>query len=74
MVEKVRNKEREEVKIDKDIATNLLTAIYTDTGGFKHSNTTNNTLNNKSSLTLKITTARYLSENETKTEFAKMVS
>jgi len=32
------------VKIDKDIATNLLTAIYTDTGGFKHSNTTNNTL------------------------------
>lgn len=28
------------VKIDKDIATCFLTSLYTDTGGFKHSNTT----------------------------------
>lgn len=28
------------VALDKDIATCLLTSLYTDTGGFKHSNTT----------------------------------
>lgn len=27
------------IELDKDIATCLLTALYTDTGGFKHSNT-----------------------------------
>ncbi len=32
------------VQINKDIATALLTGIYTDTGGFKHSNTTPQTL------------------------------
>ena len=32
------------IAIDKDIATALLTGIYTDTGGFKHSNTTPKTL------------------------------
>lgn len=29
-----------DIPLDKDIATCLLTALYTDTGGFKHSNTT----------------------------------
>ncbi|MBW7954714.1 bifunctional oligoribonuclease/PAP phosphatase NrnA [Candidatus Gracilibacteria bacterium] len=29
------------LKINKNIATSLLAGIYTDTGGFKHSNTTN---------------------------------
>lgn len=33
------------VKYTSEIATSLLTAIYTDTGGFKHSNTTQATLN-----------------------------
>jgi len=33
-----------EIVIDKDIATALLMGIYTDTGGFKHSNTTPKTL------------------------------
>jgi len=33
------------VEIDKNIATALLTGLYTDTGGFKHSNTTTQTLN-----------------------------
>jgi len=33
-----------EIMIDKDIATALLTGVYTDTGGFKHSNTTPKTL------------------------------
>lgn len=33
-----------EIAIDKDIATALLMGIYTDTGGFKHSNTTPKTL------------------------------
>ena len=33
-----------EIVIDKDIATALLTGVYTDTGGFKHSNTTPKTL------------------------------
>lgn len=32
------------VRIDKEMATCLLTALYTDTGGFKHSNTTVKTL------------------------------
>lgn len=32
------------IEIDKDIATDLLTAIYTDTGGFKHPNTSQKTL------------------------------
>ncbi len=32
------------IKIDKNIATCLLTGIFTDTGGFKHSNTSKNTL------------------------------
>ncbi|HYC79976.1 MAG TPA: bifunctional oligoribonuclease/PAP phosphatase NrnA [Candidatus Binatia bacterium] len=32
-------KSNEEVVIDKDIATCLLTGIFTDTGGFQHSNT-----------------------------------
>ena len=32
------------VKITKDITTAILTGIYTDTGGFKHSNTTSATL------------------------------
>ena len=32
------------VRIDKEMATCLLTALYTDTGGFKHSNTTVTTL------------------------------
>lgn len=33
-----------DVTIDKDIATCLLTGIFTDTGGFKHANTTADTL------------------------------
>ena len=33
-----------EVEIDKEIATAILTGLYTDTGGFKHSNTTRKTL------------------------------
>jgi phosphoesterase RecJ-like protein len=33
-----------EVKITREIATAILTGIYTDTGGFKHSNTTPETL------------------------------
>lgn len=33
-----------EVKIDKDIATCLLTSLYTDTGGFMHTNVTSKTL------------------------------
>ncbi len=32
------------VPLDKEIATCLLTALYTDTGGFKHSNTSQKTL------------------------------
>lgn len=32
------------VKINREIATAILTGIYTDTGGFKHSNTTSVTL------------------------------
>ncbi len=32
------------VSINKDVATALLTGIYTDTGGFKHSNTSSETL------------------------------
>lgn len=38
------------VNIDKDIATAILTGIYTDTGGFKHSNTTPKTLEISSEL------------------------
>lgn len=33
-----------ETELDKDSATALLTGIYTDTGGFKHANTTEKTL------------------------------
>jgi phosphoesterase RecJ-like protein len=33
-------KSNDAVKIDRDIATCLLTGIFTDTGGFQHSNTT----------------------------------
>jgi len=33
-----------DIAIDKSIATALLTGLYTDTGGFKHSNTTPQTL------------------------------
>lgn len=33
-----------DIKITRDIATAILTGIYTDTGGFKHSNTTPETL------------------------------
>jgi phosphoesterase RecJ-like protein len=33
-----------EVEIDKDIATCLLTGIFTDTGGFKHANTSSRAL------------------------------
>lgn len=36
--------EKLETEIDKDMATNLLTGLYTDTGGFKHSNTSPKTL------------------------------
>lgn len=36
--------QRVEIEIDKSIATALLTGLYTDTGGFKHSNTTPKTL------------------------------
>lgn len=36
--------EKMNIEIDKDIATAILTGLYTDTGGFKHSNTTSNTL------------------------------
>lgn len=32
------------IELDKDIATSILTGLYTDTGGFKHSNTTSKTL------------------------------
>ncbi len=32
------------IEIDKDIATSLFTGLYTDTGGFKHSNTQPKTL------------------------------
>lgn len=32
------------IEINKDIATALFTGLYTDTGGFKHSNTTSQTL------------------------------
>jgi len=38
------------VEIEKEIATCLLTAIYTDTGGFMHSNTTPETLSLASKL------------------------
>lgn len=38
------------IKIDKNIATAILTGIYTDTGGFKHSNTTPVTLEAASEL------------------------
>lgn len=38
------------VSFDKDLATALLTGIYTDTGGFKHSNTSIKTLNIASEL------------------------
>ncbi len=36
------------VKLDKDIATCFLTSLYTDTGGFKHSNITPRSLENAS--------------------------
>lgn len=36
--------EKMSVEIDKNIATALLTGLYTDTGGFKHSNTSSKTL------------------------------
>ena len=36
--------ERLDIEIDKNISTALLTGLYTDTGGFKHSNTTPKTL------------------------------
>ena len=36
--------ENMDIEIDKDMATALLTGLYTDTGGFKHSNTTSKTL------------------------------
>ncbi len=39
-----------EVKIGHEIATAILTGIYTDTGGFKHSNTTPETLKVSSEL------------------------
>lgn len=32
------------ITLDKEMATSLLTGIYTDTGGFKHANTTEKTL------------------------------
>ncbi|MDZ7587462.1 MAG: DHHA1 domain-containing protein [Patescibacteria group bacterium] len=38
------------IKPNRDIATAILTGIYTDTGGFKHSNTTPVTLNIASEL------------------------
>jgi len=38
------------VKINRDIATSILTGIYTDTGGFKHSNTSPKTLKISSEL------------------------
>lgn len=38
------------VKIGRDIATNLLCGIYTDTGGFQHSNTNQNVLKIASNL------------------------
>jgi phosphoesterase RecJ-like protein len=41
------------INIDKEIATCLLTALYTDTGGFKHSNTSQKTLELASRLMLK---------------------
>ncbi|MGE5392758.1 MAG: DHH family phosphoesterase [Candidatus Saccharibacteria bacterium] len=37
-------KSSDQVAIDKNIATCLLTGIFTDTGGFKHSNTTSEVL------------------------------
>ena len=36
--------EKMNIEIDKNIATALLTGLYTDTGGFKHSNTSPKTL------------------------------
>jgi phosphoesterase RecJ-like protein len=39
-----------ELPIDKDMATCLLTGIFTDTGGFRHSNTSADTLNVASEL------------------------
>lgn len=36
--------EKMQIVLDKDMATSLLTGIYTDTGGFKHANTTEETL------------------------------
>jgi phosphoesterase RecJ-like protein len=36
--------QRVNIEIDKNIATALLTGLYTDTGGFKHSNTSKKTL------------------------------
>lgn len=41
---------RLDIKINRDIATAILTGIYTDTGGFKHSNTSPETLNVASEL------------------------
>lgn len=45
--------ERLNVHLDKEMATCLLTALYTDTGGFKHSNTSQKTLELASKLMLK---------------------
>lgn len=40
--------EKLKISMDKDIATCLMTGLYTDTGGFKHSNTLQNTFTNAS--------------------------
>lgn len=52
-----------DIQIDKDIATCLLTGIYTDTGGFKHSNTSRESLNLASQLMLKGARLKLITKN-----------
>jgi len=59
------------VSIDKDIATCLLTGLYTDTGGFKHSNTRPNTLLNASKCLKKGAKLRLISDNLTNSRSIK---
>lgn len=51
------------INIDKDIATCLLTGIYTDTGGFRHPNTTQETLKVASNLLMKGARLKLITKN-----------
>jgi len=52
-----------EIEIDRDTATALLTGIYTDTGGFQHSNTAPETLGIISNLLSKGASLKLISDN-----------